>query len=152
MAPFVPDAFQIPDPLVEARFVLKPLGPEHNERDHAAWMSSIEHIHATPGFELGNPDPWPVPMSLEENLADLIEHAREFAAHEAFAYTVLDPADGDVIGCVYLDPSPEPGADVSVRSWVRLSRAELDRPLRAAVRAWLERDWPFEVIDYPDAG
>ena len=66
-----------------------------------------------------------------------------------FTYTVLDPADRDVIGCVYIYPSPFDEVDVRVRSWVRVSHAGLDEPLRRAVRVWLEGpDWPFERIDY----
>jgi hypothetical protein len=65
---FVPESFVVPTHLEGDGFRLEPLGPEHNERDHAAWMSSIEHIHATPGF--GDSD-WPAPMSLAENLLDL---------------------------------------------------------------------------------
>jgi hypothetical protein len=33
-----------------------------------------------------------------------------------FTYTVLDPVDRDVIGCVYLYPSPLDGVDVRARS------------------------------------
>ena len=58
-------------------FRLEPLGPEHNERDYEAWSSSIEHILASPGYGAGSR--WPRPMSLEENLADLERHARDFA-------------------------------------------------------------------------
>ena len=47
---FVPEGFTPPDGLMGEVFVLEPLGPEHNEADHAAWMSSIEHIHTSPGF------------------------------------------------------------------------------------------------------
>ena len=47
---FVPEGFSPPDGLIAEAFVLEPLGPQHNEADHAAWMSSIEHIHAIPGF------------------------------------------------------------------------------------------------------
>jgi hypothetical protein len=46
---FVPEGFTPPDGLIAEASVLEPLGPEHNEADHAAWMSSIEHIHASPG-------------------------------------------------------------------------------------------------------
>ena len=65
-----------------------PLGPEHNARDHAAWSSSIDHIRATPGFADW---PWPHPMTLAENLADLEAHARDFAERSGFTYAVLDP-------------------------------------------------------------
>jgi len=48
--PFVPDDFAVPTGLVAPSFRLEPLGREHNERDYAAWTSSIVHIRATPGF------------------------------------------------------------------------------------------------------
>jgi hypothetical protein len=34
-------------------FHLEPLGPRHHHADHAAWMSSIEHICSTPGYPDG---------------------------------------------------------------------------------------------------
>jgi hypothetical protein len=135
--------------------VLVPLGPEHNERDHAAWTSSIDHIRATPGFGAGHPDPWPVPMTADENLADLESHARDFRERTGFTYTVLDPATDDVLGCVYVYPDERGQADAIVRSWVRASHGELDAPLRRAVSDWLASDaWPFTCIAYapPTAG
>ncbi|ASJ73226.1 hypothetical protein IMCC3135_15720 [Granulosicoccus antarcticus IMCC3135] len=39
--PFVPDDFDIPLELGTEHFRLETLGPQHNERDHEAWMSSI---------------------------------------------------------------------------------------------------------------
>ena len=149
---FVPEGFTPPDGLIAEAFVLEPLGPEHNKADHAAWMSSIEHIHESPGFADAfddDPDPWPRPMTLEQNLSDLEQHAQDFHDRVRFTYTVLDPVDRDVIGCVYLYPSPLDGVDVRARSWVRRTHADLDEPLRRAVRAWLDGpDWPFERIDF----
>jgi hypothetical protein len=46
--PLVPDGFVVPPPLTTDQFRLEPLGPQHNEVDHAAWTTSIEHIRATP--------------------------------------------------------------------------------------------------------
>ena len=117
----------VPAPLVTPRFRLEPLHPRHNERDHAAWMSSIDHIHATPGFQPGvwGPDSWPFEMSADRNLADLEMHWDEFGRGVAYAYSVLDPSTDDVIGCVYVDPDDGPlaagetRADAMVRSWVR---------------------------------
>jgi hypothetical protein len=37
---------------------------------------------------------------------------------------------------------------VSVASWVRASRPELDAALWQAVSDWLAVDWPFENVDY----
>jgi hypothetical protein len=147
--PFVPVDFVVPAGLVEPDFRLVPLGPHHNHADHAAWSGSMEHIRATPGF---SGRPWPHDMPAEQNLADLEQHAVDFAARTGFTYTVL-PADGldagEVLGCVYIYP-PGPGepADASVRSWVRADHAALDPALYAAVRDWLARDWPFRAIEY----
>ena len=136
---FVPDGFEPPRGLEASDFRLEPLGPAHNERDHEAWSSSIEHIRASPGYPDGS---WPRPMSLAENLADLERHASDFAAGRGFTYTVLDAGD-DVIGCVYVYPAEDDVHDASVQSWVRVSRAELDPVLRAAVAGWLASSWPF---------
>ena len=148
-APFVPEDFEPPARLVRSDFLLEPLGPQHNERDHAAWTSSMAHIHATPGFfGREHDDEWPVPMSLAANLKDLEGHAADFAARRGFTYTVLDPADLDVIGCVYLYPPKVDGHDVRVQSWVRASRPELDVVIWRAVGDWLASDWPFTNADY----
>ena len=145
---FVPDAFQPPRGLVADRFLLEPLGPEHNEDDYEAWSSSIEHIRATPGYAEGR---WPRPMTLEENRADLERHARDFAARSGFTYTVLDPADRRVIGCVYIYPDTEGATDAVVLSWVRATHADCDVALRELVSRWLAEAWPFERISYAGA-
>lgn len=142
---FVPAGFEPPTSLVTDRFRLEPLGPQHNEADHAAWTSSIEHIRATPGYPDGT---WPPVggMTLAENLGDLRRHADDFARRIGFTFTVLDP-DDDVIGCVYLYPSHSGDWDVTVQSWVRADRAELDQPLADAVAGWLATDWPWQRVD-----
>jgi hypothetical protein len=142
---FVPDDFEPPRRLDAEHFVLEPLGPEHNEDDHEAWSSSIEHIRATPGFRNGR---WPRAMTLEENRADLERHARDFTARTGFTYTVLDPSDRGVIGCVYIYPDKDGVADAAVTSWVRASRAGSDAELRELVSRWLADAWPFERVSY----
>lgn len=142
---FVPPGFEPPTSLVTEHFRLEPLGPQHNEADHAAWMSSVEHIRATPGYPDGD---WPpvAGRTLEENLDDLQRHASDFARSRGFTFTVLDP-DDDVIGCVYLYPTSSEHFDVTAQSWVRATSAHLDAPLADAVAHWLATDWPWERID-----
>ena len=142
---FVPDDFQPPPRLASEHFLLEPLGPEHNEDDHQAWSSSIEHIRATPGFQDSR---WPHPMTLEENRADLERHARDFAARSGFTYTVLDPSDRGVIGCVYIYPDKQGVDDAAVTSWVRATHADGDAALRKLVSRWLAEAWPFERVSY----
>ena len=141
--PFVPDDFDPPHELGTAAFRLEPLGPEHNERDHDAWMLSIDHIRGTPGFPN---DDWPTEMSLERNLTDLERHARDFGERIGFTYSVLD--GDDVIGYVYIYPTEEDGHDAEVSSWVTASRAELDRSLWQTVSDWLAERWPFDAPLY----
>ena len=143
---FVPPGFDPPTSLITERFRLEPLGPQHNAADLAAWMSSVDHIRSTPGYPDGS---WPPPegMPPERNLADLTRHAADFAARKGFTFTVLDPADGNVIGCVYLYPSPSAEHDVSVQSWVRASHADLDEPLADALVDWIAAEWPWDRPD-----
>lgn len=143
---FVPDDFVVPQGLAADGFRLEPLGPRHNEADHAAWMSSIEHIRATPGFRERS---WPPPagMSLADNLRDLTSHADDFEKRTGFTYTVLDDA-GKVIGCVYIYPGHADERVTDVRSWVCADRADLDGPLHRAVASWLASDWPFTEVRY----
>ncbi|MGW1771674.1 N-acetyltransferase [Streptomyces sp. NPDC002104] len=150
---FVPPAeqFEVPVRLVGEGFRLEPLGPEHNEGDLAAWSGSIAHVRATPTF-LGDWPPYEA-MSPEENLADLVRHARDFAERRGFTYSVLEgerDGEGEVIGCLYIYPArAEPGR-VRVSSWVRGDRAALDRTVYETVTRWLAQHWPFaaERIDY----
>jgi hypothetical protein len=143
---FVPVDFDPPTSLVAEQFRLEPLGPQHNAADHAAWTSSIEHIRSTPGFTDGS---WPPPggMTPDENLSDLRGHADDFTRRAGFTFTVLEPSDNDVIGCVYIYPSTSADYDVTVHSWVRADRAGLDVPLADAVARWLATDWPWERVD-----
>lgn len=145
---FVPDDFDPPTTLTfmsaaGQALCLAPLGVEHNERDHRAWMSSIDHIRASPGFAGRD---WPYEMSLADNADDLSAHADDFEAGRGFTYTVLDR--DDVIGCAYIYPDDEGVHDVHVRSWVRADRVDLDGTLRVAVLEWLRTEWPFTSIRY----
>ena len=144
--PFVPDAFPVPGALVGPGFRLEPLGPRHNEADHDAWMSSIDHIRATPGFSDGR---WPPVdgLSLAENVRDLERHAEDFERRVGFTYTVLD-RDDRVVGCVYIYPSRSDSQVTEVQSWVRADCAELDLPLHGAVTKWLATEWPFADVNY----
>lgn len=141
---FVPESFETPRSFEGPGFRLEPLGPEHNERDHEAWSSSMDHIRSTPG-DWGD---WPHPMTSEENLGDLEMHAREFRDREAFTYSVLDGEE--VIGCLYIYPDEEGDSDAHVRSWVRESHAEMDAVVWRAVTDWLGREWPFDRFRYAE--
>ncbi len=145
--PFVPVDFEVPLTFVGPGFHLEPLGPIHNERDHEAWMSSIDHIRATPGMEGWD---WPQPMTLAANMADMEMHADEFDRRSSFTYSVLD--EDAVIGCVYIYPGGSPGESAIVRSWVRASRAEMDEVVWREVSGWLSESWPLPGFSYSPRG
>jgi hypothetical protein len=143
---FVPALFDPPPPPRGADFALVPIRVEHNAGDLDAWSSSVEHIHATPGFA-GHP--WPdEPMTLERNAGDLAEHEKDFTHCRGFTYSVVSDAGDEVIGCVYIYPSAKDGVEADVRSWVRATRADLDIPVYQTVVEWLRTDWPFNSFDY----
>src|SRR5262245_30056921 len=141
----VPRDFDVPRRLETPLFVLEPLGPEHNAQDYDAWTSSMEQLHATPGWQDSN---WPREMTLRENRADLQRHADDFRNRTGFTYTVLDPASRDVIGCVYIYPRRDSESDARAHSWLRASHAHLDAPLWRAVSEWLASEWPFASVEY----
>jgi len=77
---FVDPSFLPPPPPRSPGFFLTPLGVEHNEADLEAWSSSVEHIHATAGFE-GHP--WPdEPMPLYRTVTAWVESAWPFASYD----------------------------------------------------------------------
>jgi len=138
---FVPDGFEPPTRHSVGDFRLEPLGVEHNERDYAAWTSSMEHIRSMPGYPDGR---WPRDMSLEENFSDLERHARDFTERKGFTFTVLDETD-DVVGCVYIYPCSDDKHDARVQSWLRASKAAHEDAFRQGIADWLtSKAWPFE--------
>jgi hypothetical protein len=144
--PFVAPDFEPPAPPTDEEVALVPLGMEHNEGDLDAWSSSVEHIHATPGFA-GRP--WPdEPMTLARNATDLQGHVDDFRQRQGFTYSVLEPSSGQVIGCVYIYPSPDEAVDADVRSWVRATHAQLDARVYETVARWLQTQWPFRAVTY----
>jgi hypothetical protein len=136
---FVPAAFSVPTTFSGSGFRMEPLGPQHNARDHVAWMSSIEHIRTAPAFAEAS---WPRAMSLEQNLADLEGHARDFEKRTGFTYAILD--SDEVIGCVYIYPSQAPDHDADMKWWVTESRSEMETVVGPALATWLDTEWPFE--------
>lgn len=139
----VPPDFPVPQPPDSALFAFEVLGPEHNDSDLEAWSTSVEHIHASPGWREGG---WPGRVySRTENLVDLSRHRDHHERGLDFAWTVLAPATREVLGCVYLKPDPTGAAHAEGRSWVRADRAELDPALRAHLATWFASAWPFPV-------
>jgi RimJ/RimL family protein N-acetyltransferase len=143
---FVPDDFEIPASLETDRFRLRMLSIDDVEKDYEAVVESRELLHTMFG------GPWPRPgFTLEENLADLEGHQKEFLSRKAFAYTVVSLDETRVLGCVYIDPPETTDSDAVVVMWVRQTEYDkgLDEMLFNKVRSWISSDWPFKKVDYP---
>jgi len=96
---FVPDDFEIPTSFETDHFRLRMLSIDDAEKDYEAVIESRKLLHRTFG------GPWPRPrFTIEENLADLERHQKEFLSRKAFTYTVVSLDETRVLGCVYIDP------------------------------------------------
>jgi hypothetical protein len=139
----VPESFDVPEVLEHKGFRLRMLSVDDVVKDFDAVCDRVDPD--------GRPQP-PFVQTITKNLADLGWHQKEFELRRSFAYTVVAPDESQVLGCVYLNPSET--HDARVRMWVRRGAwdAGLDPVLEAAVREWIDREWPFETVDWADRG
>lgn len=141
----VPDGFEVPATLEHPRFRLRMLSIHDLEKDYEAVMSSVAHLQ---GVWRNN---WPEGLTLEQNLVDLGWHHKEFQRRTSFAYTVVEPDESRVLGCVYIYPPSKRGFDAEVYYWTRQSELAngLEEELGQALQIWFESEWPFESVAYP---
>jgi hypothetical protein len=131
---------------------LRPIREADVDIDYPAVMGSRERLWAMYGEAWGWP---PATMTREQDRDDLARHETEIAAQETFNYAVLDGAETELLGCVYIDPAEEgspPGTDAVVSWWVvdRAVGTELERALADTVPRWLQETWGFQsVLHHP---
>ena len=135
----VPEDFEVPEGVEHERFRLRMLTVEDVVKDFDAICDRVDHR--------GNPRP-PFVETVAENLVDLGWHQREFEMRRSFAYTIVAPDESRVLGCAYIDPSET--HDARVWMWLRSQAWEegLDPLVEAVLRDWVEREWPFENVDW----
>jgi RimJ/RimL family protein N-acetyltransferase len=148
---WLPDDFTHPERVELATgHHLRPIRESDVDIDFPAVMGSRERLWAKYGEAWGWP---PATMTPEQDRDDLAHHEAEIAAHETFNYAILDEAETELLGCVYIDP-PEPGSptgtDAVVSWWVvdRMAGTGLDRELGEFVPRWLDDAWGFRAVDY----
>lgn len=143
--PFVPTEFPVPQVFKTEDFQLRMLTVNDVIKDFDAVMSSVEHCKTIWGGK------WPEGLTLEQNLIDLGWHQKEFQMRRSFTYTVVDPNDSMVLGCVYLLPTRKEGFDAEIYLWIRQSYLErgMETQLYDAVRQWVKSTWPFQSVAYP---
>lgn len=145
---FVPKNFQVPEKLETDKFRLRMLTVNDVVKDYDAVMTSIDHLQGV----FGKNSKWPSrELSLEQDLIDLGWHQKEFQQRTSFTYTVMNLAESQCLGCVYILPSQKEEVDAEVYLWVRQSEFEkgLDPILLDAVRNWITIVWPFKQVLYP---
>ena len=146
---FIPSDFEVPTLFETEHFRIRPIRAADAANDYEAVMESIDIIHAALLS-----DTWPTQeFSLEENREDLARKERRFDRRRSFTYTVVSPDESKVLGCIYVNPGIG-GPDAAVFMWVRKSAIGdgLDPLLEAAVREWMEEEWPFEWVVFPGRG
>ena len=141
----VPTEFTVPVTLETSLFRLRMLTIHDVDKDYEAVTSSTEHLRTVWGGQ------WPEGLTLEQNLIDLGWHHKEFQRRTSFAYTVVEPDESRVLGCVYIYPTRKVGYDAEVYLWARQSELDggLEEKLEQTVRSWLDSDWPFRRAGFP---
>jgi hypothetical protein len=141
---WLPDGFVTPARLdLPTGHHLRPIREADIDLDYPAVMGSRERLWARYGDAWGWP---PATMTYEADREDLARHEREIAAQETFNYAVLDEAETELLGCVYIDPPESEGdGDAVVSWWVVDGHAggALEAALDEAVPRWLTEVWGF---------
>jgi hypothetical protein len=143
--PFVPEEFIVPG-LETKEFRLRTLTVHDVVKDYDAVMTSVDHLKTIwPGSG------WPEGLTFEQDLIDLGWHQKEFQMRRSFAYTVVNPSESLVLGCVYVNPTRKRGHDAAVYLWARQSELTggLETRLFASVKEWIAKEWPFKKAAFP---
>ncbi len=143
---FVPENFAIPAQLSNDRIRLRMLSVADAQKDYEAVVET--RIRLRKSSHHG----WPRDgFTLDENVADLKRHEREFLDREAFAYTVVALDESRVLGCVYINPG-DAEHEAVVRFWVRDSEQALLTFLMNTVQTWVAEVWPFTAVRFENVG
>lgn len=147
----------IPDGIVTDDFLIRPLLATDVELDYAAVMDSKAMLRV---WEQSG---WPEDdFTVADNLKDLARHERQHINHEAYTFTVMNPAATECLGCIYIFPltahwlenattTPLGDSDwtdyeATIQFWIRQSRLAdaLDKKLLAILRPWFLQQWAFD--------
>lgn len=143
---FVPENFAIPAQLSNDRIRLRMLSVADAQKDYEAVVETRSRLRKSSHHG------WPRDgFTLDENVADLKRHEREFLNREAFAYTVVALEESRVLGCVYINPA-DAEHEAVVRFWVRDSEQALLTFLMNTVQTWVADVWPFTAVRFENVG
>jgi hypothetical protein len=126
---------------------LRPIRATDVDLDMVAVLGSQERLWSVYGEAWGWP---PATMTAEQDREDLARHEAEIERHESFNYALFDVGETELLGCVYIDPTPKAGADADVSWWVvdRLVGGPVEACLDETVPRWIESEWPLAAPRY----
>lgn len=145
MTRWLPESF-VPPTRVEltSGHHLRPIRADDIDLDYPAVMGSRARLFSIFGRAWGWP---PATLTYEEDLNELVRHAKEMTTLTSFNFAVFDRDETALLGCVYVDPPEKAGADAEVSWWVVDSEVggALDRALVDEVPDWIASAWPFRA-------
>ena len=99
---WLPEGFAAPSRVdLDTGHHLRPIRADDVAIDYPAVMGSRERLWDKYGDAWGWP---PATMTYEADREDLAHHEAEIAANETFNYAILDAAESELLGCIYIDP------------------------------------------------
>jgi RimJ/RimL family protein N-acetyltransferase len=148
---------EVPSGLLHQAFVATPLTTDLVALDYAAYMASPDVIR------VHSDGRWPVDgFTIEENHKQVAQHQADHEALRAFTFLLLDPDQGESLGCLYLNPLHDylrrveadrrtltrfPAESAMVTFWLRQDHQDtgLAKVVAEAVNAWLLDAWPVKA-------
>jgi RimJ/RimL family protein N-acetyltransferase len=147
----------VPPGLVHPAFVASPLTTANVALDYAAYMASpdVIRVHSDGRWPAGE-------FTLEQDRDLAAAHQAAHEARRAFTFLLLDPAERECLGCLYLNPlrdylrqagaGPETlscfhAASAMVTFWIRQDHQDtgLAGIVAEGVSTWLAADWPLQA-------
>lgn len=137
------------------QFKLAVLSPYFADQDYSAVRASADSIRNV----FGPTNDWPDSnISYAENLADLVRHAQEFDAHDAFAYALLESSTELYLGCLYIKPIKSKLAfdrrkelfRAQAFFWLSTAQAAITaQEVLPVLQAWLSDYWSLAPVAWP---
>jgi hypothetical protein len=141
----VPEHFHVPDQVALPTIKLLKVDPAYAEQDYQALMAARLQIRQALGSD------WPADnLTLAENKASLVNDLNAFNQRTNFTYHLLDPASGQLIGCLYISQSGSAQYQATVYYWLipEFYQSSAHPAIRAALTQWISSSWPFSTVDY----
>ena len=140
--PLVAGSFDVPGAYEDGQFIIRPLIAHTVTSDHSSPQRGPDPNYRLPVPALdmpanGFPD--------GQNSRGMDFFQRRINQRRSYAYPVVNPDNGKMIGCVYLNHSADPAHDAEVTWWIRTGTTEnsLYQAFAETVKEWVNEEWPF---------